>query len=343
MPGIYKIEKNRLMIIVCPGKAGKIPAATVGFSTRDGDGVHFLVLGVSARRDRSISPNDRALAYEVVRRDYDRASRSTSRTTRSAGTKQPKPEDLFAAACLKLAQEKPGTREEVFALCWAVANAPASEPGKKALAILDGGGLARADSVDLSQALETSKSRSFLPETSGGPPPSTLAPLVLRRSCLKAGRPCSAEAADLGLPEHSRRWVPRGSSGVHPGGGFFYGPCSATIAPRSWFCDNLEQSARRNPPWAPGTSVISARSSTRKPRSMGPCTSSAGLHHGAAGAIRQDEAVKLYESFIQQFQHPSDPRTRDAQADRVRQAREELQKIRDHQRGQPASAPGTAR
>ena len=315
LPGIYKIEKNRLMIYVCPGEPGKIPRQRPsGFSTKDGDGVHFLVLErVGPKGPVDPGPSDPTLAtYEVIRRDYDRAWMAFIRGQQGRRAReQPKPED-FAAHCLKLAQEKPGTREEVFALCWAVANAPASEPGKKALAILDGGGLARADSVDLSQALETSKSRSFLPETPGGPPPSPLAPLVLQRAERRLDDPVSAELltwvcrnTPVGGSSEAARMFARAADLIAA-----RFPDSPKIAD---FCDNLGNLHGGNPPWAPR---YERHLRTILDRNRDPwvrCTAMIALASivGRAGPARQDEAVKLYESFIQQFQHPSDPRTRD--------------------------------
>ena len=337
LPGIYKIEKNRLMIYVCPGEPGKIPRQRPsGFSTRDGDGVHFLVLErVGPKGPVDPGPSDPTLAtYEVIRRDYDRAWMAFIRGQQGRRAReQPKPED-FAARCLKLAQEKPGTREEVFALCWAAVNAPASEPGKKAFAILEGGRLAHADSVELSQALETSRHRPFLPETPEGPPPSPIAPLVLRRAERNLDDPVSAELLT---------WVCRNTHvGGSPEPARMFARAADLIAARfpdspkiADFCDNLGNLHGGNPPWAPR---YERHLRTILDRNRDPwvrCTAMIALASivWRAGPARQDEAVKLYESFIQQFQHPSDPRTRDAQADRVRQAREELKKIRDHQRG----------
>jgi hypothetical protein len=110
-------------------------------------------------------------------------------------------------------------------------------------------------------------------------------------------------------------------------------------------CDNLGNLRGGNPPWA---LRYERHLRTILDRNRDPwvrCTAMFALASivGRAGPARQDAAAKLYESFIQQFQHPSDPRTRDALADRVRQAREGIQKIRDHQPGRAAAVPEVPR
>jgi thiol-disulfide isomerase/thioredoxin len=82
---------------------------------------------------------------------------------------------LFAARFLKLAEAHPGTDGELAALCWAAINAPESGPGKKALAVLAAGRLARATPAEIVAALNSSDSA--LP---GNRRP--LAPLVLDRA-----------------------------------------------------------------------------------------------------------------------------------------------------------------
>ena len=77
--------------------------------------------------------------------------------------KRSKPE-AFAARCLELARLHPDTPAELAALCWAAGNAPASESGKEAFAILEGGRIDRADPAVLVWALEsTSRSREVRP------------------------------------------------------------------------------------------------------------------------------------------------------------------------------------
>src|SRR5262249_49852985 len=104
---------------------------------------------------------------------------------KASAEKEPRPEQ-FAGRFWKLAQERPNTREELFALCWVVLNAPTSEPGKKALAVLENGRLAGADVGDLAEALRVAR-------TDQQSLPCPLAGLVLQRAEAKLDRPESAQ------------------------------------------------------------------------------------------------------------------------------------------------------
>ena len=179
---IYALEKGRLTICY-----GKDPRRRPGeFKTRDGDGAAVYVYErVGPKGPVDPGPRDVSLAgFEVIERDFDRQKwdywnafmkAATPEARRKATEeKQPKVEP-YAERFWKLAHERPNTREELFALCWAVMNAPASEAGKKALAILEGGRLAGSDPGDLRQALHTAR-------TDQQSLPSPLAGLVLQRA-----------------------------------------------------------------------------------------------------------------------------------------------------------------
>ena len=175
------------------------------FKTRDGDGLVLFVLErVGPKGPVDPGPRDATLAgFEVIRRDYERAELAYQDAAFQARTdearrkvrveKQPKTE-LFAERFLKLAQERPGTREELFALCWAVVNAPASEPGKKALAILDEGRLAGAEPGELLKALERGADVAGILPLAAGP-----ARAAVGRG--QPGRSGGCRTPHLGLPE----------------------------------------------------------------------------------------------------------------------------------------------
>jgi hypothetical protein len=62
--------------------------------------------------------------------------------------------DAFTERCLELDRSQPDTPVDLFALCWASSNAPASAPGKEALGILKGVRLDNAESEELSKVLD---------------------------------------------------------------------------------------------------------------------------------------------------------------------------------------------
>ncbi len=86
-----------------------------------------------------------------------------------------KPFGPLAERCLRLAEAHPDTAGGLAALCLAAVNAPATEPGRKALAALQGGRLARAGLGDLRKALDAARR----PRLARQPTP--LAPLVVER------------------------------------------------------------------------------------------------------------------------------------------------------------------
>ena len=135
---------------------------------------------------------------------------ATPEERRKAAEKQPKPEP-FAERCWKLAQERPNTREELFALCWAVMNAPASEPGKKALAILESGRLANCRSGRPPRGAASGADR---------PAIAALAPGRAGASACRGepGTPGGRRTPHLGLQQLLGRRVARGAPHVRRGG-----------------------------------------------------------------------------------------------------------------------------
>ena len=214
--------------------------------------------------------------------------------------------EQFAERFLKLAQERPRTREELFALCWAVVNAPASEPGKKALAILEGGRLADAEPGESVKALDAARTVAGIPALAAGPAraPAGRAepgrPGVLPELLTWVCRNFYAERVARGAPALRRgRRPPRRSVRRQPGH-----PELLRVPGQAWTA-----AARAGPS---STSGISARSWTGTAIDGCCCMAKFALASVVknAGAARQDEAVQLYESFIKRFEDLSDPRTK---------------------------------
>jgi thiol-disulfide isomerase/thioredoxin len=207
--------------------------------------------------------------------------------------KRPKPE-AFAARCLELARLHPDTPTELAALCWAAGNAPASESGKEAFAILAGGRIDRADPAVLMWALEsTSRSREVRP--------SPLAPLVLAVAKRNLDHPQAAKVL---------AWVCTGQlvddSGEVPP---TFAEAADLIADRfasspdiHHFCESLG-AGDGSPPWA-GRYEKHLRTILEKNRTrLVRCTASFALASvvDSMGPDRQDEALALYRQFLKDF------------------------------------------
>jgi hypothetical protein len=280
--------------------------------------------------------------FEMIQRDYERAeleyqnaefeARTADERQRVRAEKRPKTEP-FAERFLKLAQERPDTREGLFALCWAVVNAPASEPGKKALAILEGGRLAKADPGELLQALEAA--RTILESL-----PSPLAPLVLQRV-----------ERDLANPEGAGllTWVCRNYfRSDWPVELPIFAEAAELIVDRfaespgiQNFCECLGSVMDdRSPKWAAKYErhlrAILLKNRDRLVRCMAMSALATIVKN--SGEARLDEAEQLHESFIKAFEDLSDPRTKDIEAMMIKQAKRELKKIRDRKANRPAEA-----
>ena len=346
---IYTLERGRLMLCIPSMAPGKDPGQRPKrFQTRDGDGLVLFVLErVGPKGPVDPGPRDATLAgFEVIQRDYDRQKwdywnafmkAATPEARRKATEeKQPKVEP-YAGRFWKLAEERPKSREALFALCWAVLNAPASESGKKALAILDEGRLADAEPGELMKALNAAR-------TSQESLPSPLGPLVLQWVERNLEDPAAA-----GL----LTWVCRNFyQSEWPEEPRLFAEAAALLVDRfadspgiQNFCECLGSVDGRSPNWAPKYErhlrTIVARNRDRWVLCMANFALATVVKN--SGPDRQDEAVTLYESFIKRFEDLSDPSTKGMEAQMIEMAKREIRKIRDLRKNRPAPIPGAAR
>jgi uncharacterized protein (TIGR03067 family) len=344
---IYSLEKDRLMICIPTLAAGRRPTE---FKTQEGAGLALFVLErVGPRGPVDPGPRDATLAgFEMIQRDYDRAeqeyqaaefeARTADERRKVHAEKRPKTEP-FAERFLRLAQERPDTREELFALCWVVMNAPSSDPGKKALAVLENGRLAAADVGNLNEALRAAR-------TDQQSLPSPLAGLVLQRAEGNLEHPAAAELLmwvcnnyrdrELSWPEEPRMFAEAANliAARFPDSPEIFN-----------FGESLVVQHGKARPWAfkyeRHLRAILDRNRDRLVR----CTALYALAAiaNSAGAARQDEAAALFESLIQQFGDLSDPRTKNVEKFVIEQARRQLKEIRNRKPDRPAPQPGAGR
>jgi RNA polymerase sigma factor (sigma-70 family) len=346
---IYTLERGRLMLCIPSMAPGKDPGQRPKrFQTRDGDGLVLFVLErVGPKGPADPGPRDATLAgFEVIQRDYERAelayqdalfqARTAEARQKVQAGKRPKTEQ-FAERFLRLAQDLPRTREELFALCWAAVNAPTSEPGKRALAILEEGRLDAADPIEVSKALDAAR-------TSQESLPSPLAPLVLRRAERNLEDPACA-----GL----LTWVCRNFyQSEWPEEPRLFAEAAALLVDRfadspgiQNFCECLGSVDGRSPSWAPKYErhlrTIVDRNRDRWVLCMAKFALATVVKN--SGPARQDEAVQLYESFIKRFEDLSDPSSKHMESQMIEMAKRQIKMIRDQNKGRPAPVPGAAR
>jgi hypothetical protein len=181
---IYSLEKDRLQLCF-PRSLKQFKNRPAEFKTREADGLMLLVL---ERVGRSSDPA--ADEFGVVLREWRKAQKVSDDAFDMAKTADERRKlrdeislkmNSFAERCLKLAQASPDAAAELAALCWAARNAPTSEAGKKALAILKHGRIAQARMDELSDALKAAE------------PIQELASAVLGRIKNGLGHPRAAE------------------------------------------------------------------------------------------------------------------------------------------------------
>ncbi len=337
---IYSLEDGRLRLCMPYGPTKDPSVRPTEFKTKSGDGLMiFFLERVDTKAPAVPIPQGGVKSeFEGIRRDWDRgleafweaySKATTTDERRKANEKLPKPE-AFAARFLKLAEEWPDTLEGLSSLCWAVGNAPSTEPGKKALAILEGGRLARADLDGLMQALD----ESF---TSQEVKPSPLAPLALDLIEQELDHPqaarlltwvCANYYGDKS-PEEPRVFAEAADILVDR---------FATSPGIQNFCESLG-SGSGSPPWAgkyeKHLRTIVDQNQDRFVR----CTALFALASviQAAGEARQDEAEGLYQRLVKEVEGHDDPSTRNVVGTFVGRAKAEAAEIRA--RGLGKSAP----
>lgn len=336
---IYSLEDGRLRLCMpfAPTKdPGERPKE---FKTKAGDGLRiFFLERVDPKAPAvPVSQGGAKSEFQAIQRDWDRVVKAfwevylkakTTDERREANEKSPKP-GPFAARFLKLAEAWPDTPEGLSALCWAVGNAPGTEQGKRALAILEGGRLARADLGELMQAIDGAR-------TFQDVQPSPLAPLVLNRVKRELDHPQAARLLTWVCanfygdesPEEPRVFAEAADLLVDR---FAAGPGIQN------FCESLG-SGSGSPPWAgryeKHLRTILDENQDRFVR----CTALFALASviQAAGEARQDEAEGLYQRLVKEFEGHDDPRTRNVVGTFVSRAKAEAAEIRTRGLGKPA-------
>ena len=116
--------------------------------------------------------------------DALQTAKTNDERRRLAAEQSPNPEP-YAMRCLELAEAQGDSALGLAALWWAACNAPKSDPGRKALAILESDRLARAELNEVMFAIE--RATPF-----GGRGPTSLVRLVLERVKLQLDHPQAA-------------------------------------------------------------------------------------------------------------------------------------------------------
>ena len=211
---------------------------------------------------------------------------------------------------------------------------PTSEPGKKALALLE-----ERPSRRRSTGRDRAR-RSDAARTSQESLPSPLAPLVLQRAERNWNDPAAA-----GL----LTWVCRNfRQSEWPEEPRLFAEAAALLVDRfadspgiQNFCECLGSVDGRSPSWAikyeRHLRTIVARNRDRWVLCMAKYALATVVKN--SGADRQAEAEQLYESFIKRFEDLSNPSTKGMEAQMIEIAKGEIKKIRDRRKDRPASSP----
>jgi uncharacterized protein (TIGR03067 family) len=328
--GIYSLENDRLTICIYRGDGDKRPA---DFKTSEGDGCELTVYE-RVRSDPRVT-----LEYAKIQGDWSRqylAWLEADQKVKTAAERRkvqaelaPKPQ-LFAERYLKLAETQPDGFVSLAALCWAAFNAPASEPGKRALALLEEGRIARADLGDLERAFDVA-------QTTHSTRPKQLAPLVLGLVKQQMGHPRAV---------HLLVWVCTNSiyddsPEVPPA----FAKAADLIVSRFAdsgdiynFCESLGM-GNGSPPWAgkyeKHLRTILEKNSHRVVRNRARFALASIAQSG--GEVRQDEAERLYQQFIDEFKDPPEGGSLSSPEQQLlRHAQGQIEEIRLRGLGKPA-------
>jgi RNA polymerase sigma-70 factor (ECF subfamily) len=336
---IYSLEDGRLRICMPYGPTKDPGERPTEFKTGAGDGMMIFFLDrVNPKAPAEPDPQGGTKSeYKAILLDWEREMEAfweeylkakTTDERRKANEKLPKT-GPYAARFLKLAEAMPDTREGLSSLCWAVGNAPSTEPGKKALAILEDGRLARADLGELMQALEGAL-------TSQEVKPSPLAPLVLDRVKRELDHPRAARHLTWVCANYYGDKSP-GEPGVFAEAADILVDRFAASPGIQNFCESLG-SGSGSPPWAGKYEEHLRTILDENQHRFVRCTALFALASvvQATGEARQDEAEGLYQRLVEEFTGHDDPSTRDIVKTFVGRARAEAAEIRARGIGKPA-------
>jgi hypothetical protein len=273
----------------------------------------ILMLALSSNTpafSRTEDPPSQSLQeLKAIFSDWDRAESEYHRLLRVAETradkqkvraqKIPNPAP-FADRCLKLAEEYPGTMAELTALWWAVCHAPDAAAGKKAFDKLAKGRVASARLSDLAADFDGIWEVSDIRQIK-----QALAPIVLDRV---KGNPTHVKAAWL------LNWVCSCGLGDEQDPLFFREAADLIVARYASspditsFCECLGM-VTGSPIWA-GKYEKHLRTILKENRNRrvrgGASFALASVVHFTGGEARQDEADKLYQQYLINFDG-SDP------------------------------------
>jgi RNA polymerase sigma factor (sigma-70 family) len=234
----------------------------------------------------------------------------------------------LAERCLKLAQTYPDHSNAVAALFWATAYAPDSRSGKQALLLLQGGRIARAKLDELSNAIGSVQGQSgHLQELTQAVFQRVKQDLDHRQAAQLLTWVCAqfyggdTEEVPPNFAEAGRMILERFPD-----------------SPDIWnFCECLAPVSGTPPRWAgkyePGLSIILEKNRHRIVRVTAHFALASIV--ARSGPERQDEAVRLFEQLLKDFDG-SDQRIEAVENELRRLARNQVDEIRNRAVGRPA-------
>jgi RNA polymerase sigma-70 factor (ECF subfamily) len=335
-PGIYSLEKGQLRL--CYFRDGT--ARPKDFKTSQGDGKLVLVLerdgGNGAKPANAKRPGDEADSelkailreWQLVQQEfweaYDMAK--TPELRRGLMTAKQTKVRPIAERCLKLAATYPDRPTALTALFWAAGNASSTNAGKQAVSLLLDGRVARTDPEDLFRAINMAGPYSAeLP---------SLAPAVLECVKKKLDHPRAARLLTWVCSSYFRQ----DPKHVPPP----FGEAAELIVSRFAdspdihnFCETLAPLTGTPPPWAReyerALRTILEKNRHRLVRVTAQFALASVVK--SAGEARQEEAVRLFEQLLKEFDG-SDP-TLGVEKQFLRVALAELEEIRFRAVGRP--------
>jgi RNA polymerase sigma-70 factor (ECF subfamily) len=296
--GIYSIEKGKLWL--CTGQpSNDSNHRPTEFKTSNGDGRTLRVLERVTER-----PSDQAAdEFGTFLREWrqtDKAfwdaywrAKTWDERQKLMAEKKPNPRP-FADRYLKIAEASPGTPAALAALCWAVCNAPETDAGRGALAILQGGVITHADLEDLKQALDSGRNLH-------GENPKALAPLVLARTKKALDHPRAAQlltwVCTCSLHEGSAEPPPTFTEAADL--------IVSRFADRpdiNWLCECLGGTGGVGPPWAikfeKHLRILLEKNHHVRVRSTALTALASVLQESG----REEEAKKIYPQIVKEYE-----------------------------------------